>query len=92
MKQQMYAELLFDHPDGRDLAIVELAKLGFEVEILPWVDEHEKLILTPTVWIKVRGDYEGGEDAFFRQMEDLVAQFSGDVVEAGLADDPQQAA
>ena len=37
MKTQMQAELLFDHPNDRDLAVAELAKLGFEVENLDWV-------------------------------------------------------
>ena len=58
MPQKMEAELIFDHPAGRDLAVAVLKKQGYEVEILDWVDEYEGAILTPTVWIKVRGSYE----------------------------------
>jgi hypothetical protein len=90
MQQQMEAELIFDHPQGRDLAITELTKLGFGVEILDWVDEDEGVVLTPTVWIKVRGPYEGSDHEFFDEMAHLAGQFSGDVVEAGYANPPTQ--
>jgi hypothetical protein len=84
MKQQMYAELLFDHPEARDRAIIELTKQGFEIELLDYVDEYEGVILTPTVWIAVRGAYAGSDDAFFDEMAHLAGHFSGDVCEAGL--------
>ena len=93
MKQQMEAELLFDRPDGRDQAIAELTKLGFEVVLLDWVDEHGGVVLSETVWIKVRGASELDEHEFFNWMAQLSEQFNGDVVEAGLADPlPPQAA
>jgi len=85
MKRKMEAELLFDHPNGRDRAVAELIKRGFDVEILDWRDEHEGLLLTATVWIKVRGASELDEHEFFREMGHLAGQFDGDVVEAGLA-------
>jgi hypothetical protein len=88
----MEAELMFDHPNGRDLAIAELAKHGFEVEILDWVDEWEGVVLSETVWIKVRGVSELDEHEFFHGMALLAERFSGDVLEAGLADPPSQAA
>jgi hypothetical protein len=91
MKQQMYAELIFDDPNSRDLAVAELTKLGFDVEILDWVDEYEGVVLTPTVWVKVSGPYEGSDDEFFDEMAHLAGQFSGDVVEAGFANPPQVA-
>ena len=84
MKQLMYAELIFDRPDGRDLAVAELTKQGFDVEILDWVDEHKGVVLTPTVWIKIRGLYDGSDDEFLTEMGHLAGQFSGDVIEAGL--------
>ena len=84
MTQQLYAELIFDHPNGRDLAIAELMKLGLDVEILDWVDAYEGVVLTPTVWIKVKGAYD--EHKFFHEMAALTERFGGDVVEAGLAD------
>jgi len=90
MKQRMEAELIFDHPDGRDLAVAELTKQGFDVEILDWVDECEGVIVSPTVWIKVRGASELGEYEFFNEMARLAQQFSGDVVEAGYADPAQR--
>ena len=92
MPQKMEAELIFDHPAGRDLAVAVLKKQGYEVEILDWVDEYEGAILTPTVWIKVRGSYEGSDHEFFDEMGDLARRFSGDVVEAGFADPPSQVA
>jgi hypothetical protein len=86
MKQQMEAELLFKDPNGRDLAIAELTKRGFEVELLDAVDEWEGVVLSPTVWIKVRGASELDEHGFFNEMAQLAEQFNGDVGEAGLAD------
>jgi hypothetical protein len=84
MKQQMYAELLFDNPAARDHAIVELNKLGLDVELLDWVDEYEGVVLTPTVWVKVRGLSELNQDEFFNQMARLADQHSGDIYEGGL--------
>jgi hypothetical protein len=84
MKQQMEADLMFDHPDGRDRAIAELTKRGFDVEVLDRVDEYEGVVLTPTVWIKVRGTSELNESEFFDDMMHLAGRFSGEVVEAGL--------
>ena len=85
MKQLMEAELMFDNPEARDRAIVELSKLGLEVELLlDQVDEYEGVVLTPTVWIRVTGPYEGSDDEFFREMGHLAGRFGGDVEEAGL--------
>ena len=92
MKQQMEAELLFDHPDGRDSAVAELTKQGYSVEILDWVDEYEGVILTETVWIKVRGPYEGGDVEFHHEMARFAEKFSGDVVEAGYVNPLPQSA
>jgi hypothetical protein len=61
-------------------------------EILDWVDEYEGVVLTPTVWIKVRGSYEGSDCEFLDEMGDLARRFSGDVVEAGFADPSPRAA
>jgi hypothetical protein len=80
MKQQMEAELIFDHPNSRDLAVDELIKQGFDVEILDWVDPEG----STCVWVKVRGLSELSEDEFFNEMAHLAKQFSGDVIEAGL--------
>ena len=84
MLQALEAELMFDHPEGRDLAVAELTKQGFEVEILDWVDEYEGIVLSLTVWIKVRGASELDEHEFLAEMGHLVQRFSGDVIEAGL--------
>jgi hypothetical protein len=91
MKQQMQADLMFDHPDSRDRAIAELTKRGFDVELLDWVDEYEGATLTPTVWIKVRGASELDENEFFDEMQHLAAQFNGEVEEAGLQFPPAAA-
>jgi hypothetical protein len=90
MKQQMEAELLFLDPSNRDLAVTEFKKRGYDVELLDWVDEYEGNVLTPCVWIKVRGVFELDQREFFNEMMHLAEQFSGDVVMAGLAN-PQQA-
>ena len=92
MKQQMQAELMFDHPNGRDLAVAELTKLGFNVEILDWIDEDEGVVLSSTVWIKVRGASELDQDKFFDEMNAFAGQFGGEVIEAGLQFPPPQAA
>jgi hypothetical protein len=84
--KQMAAELMFDHPNDRDLAIAELTKFGFNVEILDWVDAHEGIVFSDTVWIKVRGASELDQDEFFDAMAHLAKRFGGDCIEAGLAD------
>ena len=85
MSQLMEAILMFDGPADRDLATPELDKLGYGVELLlDQVDEHEGVVLTPTVWIRVTGPYEGSESDFFHAMGDLAEQFGGDCLEAGL--------
>jgi hypothetical protein len=85
MRLAMEAELLFDTPMARDLAVAELTKQGFDVEILDWVDEHEGVVLTPTVWIKVRGFYEGSDDEFFNEMGHIANTAGGEVIEAGYS-------
>jgi len=93
MLQKMEAELLFDHPAARDLAVTELKRLGYDVELLDYIDEFEGVVLTPTVWIQVKGAYEGNDNEFFDEMAHFAERFNGDVVEAGYADDqlPQSA-
>ena len=86
MRQLMEANLLFDTPSDGGLAVAELTKLGFAVEFLDWVDEWEGVVLSETVWIRVRGASELDEDGFFNEMASLAEQFNGDVGEAGLAD------
>jgi hypothetical protein len=89
-QQQMEAELIFDHPEARDRAVAELIKQGYAIELLDWTDDYEGVLLTPTVWIKVRGLYEGSDDEFFAEMGHLANQFSGDVIEAGLQFPPER--
>ena len=84
MKKQMEAELMFNHPDGRDRALAELSKRGFEVELLDRTDTHEGVLLSLTVWVRVQGVSELSEDEFFDEMAHLANQFNGDVLEAGL--------
>jgi hypothetical protein len=80
MKQRMEAELIFDHPKGKDRAVRELTLRGFTIEDLDWVDPEG----STCVWIKVRGLSELSEDEFFNEMAHLAEQFGGDVIEAGL--------
>jgi hypothetical protein len=87
MKQQMMeAQLMFDDSKSRDLAVVELAKHGFNVENLDWVDEYKGVILSSTVWIKVRGVSELDQHKFFDEMHHLAARMGGECLEAGYAD------
>ena len=91
MKQQMQAELMFEHPAGRDLAVAELTKRGFDTEILDWVDQYEGVVLSPTVWIRVTGVSELDENEFFDEMQRFAEQFGGEVTEAGLQFPPAAA-
>jgi hypothetical protein len=87
MKQQMMeAELLFDRPHDRDLAVAELTRRGFDVEFLDCVDKYGGVVLSETVWVRVRGVSALDDHGFFKEMETLVEPFGGDVGEAGLAD------
>jgi hypothetical protein len=88
MRQQMFAELIFDHPHGRDLAVVELTKQGFKITVLDWTDPGG----TPTTWVEVRGVSELSQDDFLAEMGHLASQFSGDVIEAGLEFPPESPA
>jgi hypothetical protein len=84
MKHQMQAEILF--PDARDVppAIVALKKLGFEIEVLDWVDEHEGELLSETLWLMARIESELSQDEFLTFASELAEELNGDVVEAGL--------
>ena len=52
-----------------------------------WVDEAG-----PTVFFRIRITANIDEDRFHAWVEDLVEQFDGDVIEAGLADPLPQSA
>ena len=88
----MESVLMFDDPAARDGATPELIERGYGIELLlDAVDEHEGVVLTPSVWIKVTGPYAGSEDEFFAEMHAFAQQFNGELCEAGLADPlPQQ--
>jgi hypothetical protein len=91
MKQLMEAELIFDNPEARDRAVVELTKQGYTVELLDWVDDDDDgAVLSPMVWVKIRGPYEGSDTEFLGEMGHLAEQFGGDVVEAGLQFPPNR--
>jgi hypothetical protein len=76
MKQLMEADVLFDNPRDRDLAIVELTKLGFGVEHLDRVDEHK-------VSLRVRTPSDLDDNGFLREIDFLVQRFSGQVEKIG---------
>jgi hypothetical protein len=81
MKQLMEAELIFDHPNGRDLAVAELTKQGVDVEFLDWVDaDGEGNIDTPSVWIRVRIATELDAHCFLDWVQSIIEPFPGDVV------------
>ena len=83
MKQQMHAIIQFYYPDDMGLAIAELVKRSFKVEVLDWIDEDEGVVGSPTVWIKVCGACERADHNFFAEMRELTKPFGGDVCEAG---------
>lgn len=88
MLQRMQVDALFGDPEDVNPGIAALAERGFEVKILDWVDEYG-----PTVFIRAWINTELDESDFFDWVWGIVDQFrSGDVMEAGLADPPQQAA
>jgi hypothetical protein len=85
VKLQMEAELLFDNPKARDRAIVEIRKRGLDVELLDYVDEHEGVLLSATVWIRVCGLSELDDDEFFDEMSRMADQLNGFLYEAGYS-------
>jgi hypothetical protein len=85
MKQQMEAELLFDNPLFRDCAVGELKRQGFDIELLDYVDEYEGVLLSETVWIRVRILSELDDNKFFDEMARLAEQLGGDLYEAGYS-------
>jgi len=85
MKQMkaMEAELMFEHPEGRDRAVSALVKQGFEVELLDdRVDKYEGVLLSPAVWLRVTGAADD-EDKFAAAMERVAEKFGGEVLEVG---------
>jgi hypothetical protein len=90
MKQKMLAEILFLERCDLQPGIAALESLGFEVETLDWVDPCSE----ETVWIIARIESELDQHAFFDWVHDIVEHRlqGADVVEAGLADPPSQAA
>jgi hypothetical protein len=85
--RRMLADILFLDPNDMNPGVAALTELGFDVEVLDdWIDE-----CGPTVFIRAQITTELDEDRFFNWVSSIVEQFrSGDVIEAGLADYPQQ--
>jgi hypothetical protein len=81
----MEAEILFLEPADLGPGITELRKLGFAVELLPWVDEHEGTRLSDAIWIKAQIESELDEDRFFNWVHGIVDPLGADLLEAGLA-------
>jgi hypothetical protein len=88
MLQKMQAEIMFDDQDAADAASAVLAARGFAIEPLPWIDEHEGVVLSSTIWIRVKIDSELDASAFFDWVADVVEPLQGWLYEAGLADPP----
>jgi hypothetical protein len=82
IKARMMAELMFDTPEARDLAIGKLTERGFEIRRLDdWRDEGG----TPTTWILALIDYEGDPDEFCDEVESIVDSTECEVLEAGYS-------
>jgi hypothetical protein len=92
MLQRMEAEILFDDQAAADAASAVLATHGFTIERLPYVDEYEGVVLTPTVWVKIRTDSELDDSDFFQWVAGIIEPLQGWLYEAGYADPPSQAA
>ena len=88
MLQKMQADVLFPTPADANPGTAALIEEGFDVEPLTdWVDEAG-----PTVFFRIRITANIDEDRFHAWVENLVEQFDGDVIEAGLADPLPQSA
>ena len=87
MPQRMQAEILFPDPSDVKPCIAALTELGFEVEVLDWVDPYG-----PTVWINAFITTDVAKDRILDWVSSLVEPLHGDCVEAGLADPPRAAA
>ena len=82
MLQNLQAEILFPDPDYMLPADAALTELGFEVELLPRIDE-----CSDAVWIRARIAAEfADEDHFLGWVVNIVEPLHGEVVEAGFAD------
>lgn len=86
MLRKMDAEILFLDPKDVSAGSAALIDLGFEVEVLDWVDDYG-----PTVFIRARITSELDQDQFFDWVSNIVPPLRGDVVEAGLSDPPTDA-
>ena len=79
MPQRMEAEVLFLDPDDVAPGCAALNALGFEVEVLNWVDPYG-----PTVWIMARIVTELDAGRFLDWVLNIVEPLHGDAVQAGL--------
>jgi hypothetical protein len=86
--RKMDAEILFTDIAAALPAIAELHRLGFEIEVRSWTDDYEGFLVTPKVWLVARGRSEEIDFDFLDRVDDIVARFGGDVVEAGAATPP----
>lgn len=86
MPQKMEAEILFDDQNAADAARAVLVTHGFAIERLPYVDEYEGVVLSPTVWIKARIDSELDDSDFFHWVAGIIQPLQGWLYEAGHAD------
>jgi hypothetical protein len=88
MLQRMEAEILFLDPKDVAEGSAVLIEHGFDVEVLEdRIDDYG-----PAVFLRVQITTELDELSFFQWVYGLVEdlKLSGDLVEAGLADQPHQ--
>lgn len=78
---RMTAEIIFLSPDDVCPAVSELTELGFDCEVLHWVDDD-----SDAMWILARLDTELDVGGFAELVQTLVAGIGGDLVDAGTSD------
>jgi hypothetical protein len=82
--QRMDAEILFLDPNDVSSGSAALIEHGFDVEVLDdRIDDYG-----PAMWIQARITTDVAEDDFFDWVESVVNPLRGDVLEAGLSDQP----
>ena len=82
------ASVMFDCPEDAAEAAAALQASGYELTLNPALrDEHEGVLLTPSVFGVIRGMMEPGltEDEIMGELEEIVDPTGGLVEEAGYS-------
>jgi hypothetical protein len=80
------AGVMFDNPEDAAKGAAALQASGYKLTLNPDLkDEHEGVILTPSVYGVIRGMTVLTEEEIEGELEEIVAPFGGQVVETGYS-------